>query len=69
MNDVDPKIIAALISAIVTVFMFIASSIVKSIWVKHFHNFKLKADHKYEQRKKIKEAISKHKVRLMEGLK
>ncbi|TMO88103.1 hypothetical protein [Pseudoalteromonas ruthenica] len=67
MNDFDPRIIAALISAIVTVFMFIASSIVKSIWEKHFHNFKLKADHKYEQRKKIKEAISKHKVRLMDS--
>lgn len=67
MNDFDPKIIAALISSVVTVFMFIASSIVKSIWEKNFHNFKLKADHKYEQRKKIKEAISKHKVRLMDS--
>lgn len=67
MNDVDPKIITALIAAAVTVFMFIISSVVKSIWDKHFHNFKLKADHSYEQRKKIKEAISKHKVRLMDS--
>lgn len=67
MNDIDPKIIAAIVSAVVTVFMFIASSIFKSIWEKHFHNFKLKADHKYEQRKKVKEAISKHKVRLMDS--
>ncbi|WP_022944410.1 hypothetical protein [Pseudoalteromonas ruthenica] len=67
MNDIDPKIIAALVSAVVTVFMFVASTIAKSIWDKHFHNFKLNADHKYEQRKKIKGAISKHKVRLMDS--
>lgn len=67
MNDIDPKIVAAGISALVTIFMFIISSIIKSFWEKHFYNFKLKADHKYEQRKKIKEAISKHKVRLMDS--
>lgn len=67
MNNLDPKVIAALVSAVVTISIFIVSSIVKSIWDKHFHNFKLKADHKYEQRKKIKEAISKHKVRLIDA--
>lgn len=65
MNAIDLTTITTSVS--VTVFMFILLSIVKLIWEKHFHNFKLSANHKYEQRKKVKEAISKHKVRLMDS--
>ncbi|MCP3944967.1 MAG: hypothetical protein GY710_26295 [Desulfobacteraceae bacterium] len=61
----DPKIIAAIISAIVSVCTFIATSITKPFWERHFHSFKLKTDHQYEQRKKVKEAISKYKVQLL----
>jgi hypothetical protein len=67
MMNLDPKIISVLISAGTTLVIFILSSIGKSFWDKYFHNYKLKADHKYEQRKKIKEAISKYKVRLMDS--
>lgn len=67
MDVSDPKIIAAIISAIVSLFMFVAASLVKPFWERHFHSFKLRADHQYEQRKKIKEAISKYKVRLLDS--
>lgn len=63
MIDLDSKAITAITSAIMTLIMFF----LKSLWDKHFHDFKLKTDHQYEQRKKIKEAISKYKVRLLDS--
>ena len=65
MEQTAPRVIAAVISAIVSISIFIVASLVKIFWEKYFHNFKLRADHKYEQRKRIKEAISKHKVSLL----
>lgn len=67
MENLDHKIVAAIISAIVSVGIFVAASIVKPFWEKYFHNFKLSADHQYEQRKKIKSVISKHKVCLIDS--
>ncbi|WFV19471.1 hypothetical protein NFJ22_06940 [Citrobacter braakii] len=61
----QPAVTAALISAIVTISIFIIKGITGSFWDKYFHKYKIKIDHEYEQRKKIKEAISKYKVPLL----
>lgn len=61
----DVRVQAALIAAFVTVFILILKGLSKPFWEKHFHNFKLESDYNFEQRKKVKEAIFKHKVVLL----
>jgi len=61
----NPKVIAALIAAITSVTTLLLSSLIKSIYERRFHVFKLEAEHRYEQRKKIKEILSKNKIRLL----
>lgn len=63
----NPAVVSALVSSIITLFIFLAKSLVGSFWDKYFHKFKIKTEHEYEQRKKIKEAIAKHKVPLLES--
>jgi len=61
----DPKITAAIIAAFVSIFTLLITSLIKPFWEKHFHKFKLKSVHDFEQRKQIKEAISKNKTMLL----
>ncbi|MFQ2006729.1 hypothetical protein ACK34G_15620 [Aeromonas veronii] len=63
----DPKLIAAVVSGTVTIFIFLLKGLTKPLWDKHFHHFKIRIEHKYEQKKKIKEAISKYKVPLIDS--
>lgn len=67
MNLEDPKVVAALISAIVSVVTVLLSFLLKSFYDRHFHVFKLESEHEYEQRKKIKEVISKYKTQLLDA--
>lgn len=63
----DTNIIVAIISAIVSILTLVIVSMTKPFWEKYFYKFKLKTDHENEQRKKIKFAISKHKVSLLDS--
>ncbi|MBO2659712.1 hypothetical protein [Shewanella algae] len=63
----DPKIIAAVVSGSVTLSVLILKGLTKPFWEKHFHHFKIRTEHRYEQKKKIKEAISKYKVPLIDA--
>lgn len=65
MELTDPKIQSTLISAAVTIATLLLSAITKPIWERHFYKFKLESDYKYDQRKKVREAISKYKVPLL----
>jgi hypothetical protein len=65
MNFTEPKIQAALVAAVVTISVLILKGISKPIWEKYFHTFKLESDYNFEQKKKVKEAISLHKVALL----
>ena len=65
MENTDPKIIAAIISAIVSLFVVISSFIFRSYFEKHFHLFKLESEHIYEQRKRIKNILSNNKIHIL----
>ncbi|QSB41860.1 hypothetical protein JTY93_11205 [Pseudomonas hygromyciniae] len=65
MEFTDPKVQSALIAAAVTIATLLLRAITKPIWERNFHKFKLESDYTYDQRKKVKEAISKHKVPLL----
>ena len=57
----DPKLIA-LITTLVTLFL---TSIIKKLFDKNFLVFKLETEHRYEERKKVKDVLSKNKVHLL----
>ncbi|MGU3815398.1 hypothetical protein [Vibrio diabolicus] len=65
MNFSDPKIQAALIAAVVSVFVLILKGISRPIWERYFHTYKLESDYRFEQKKQVREAISKHKIALL----
>lgn len=65
MEFTDPKVQSALIAAAVTIATLLLRAITKPIWERNFHKFKLESDYKYDQRKKVREAISKYKVPLL----
>lgn len=65
MDNLDPKIVAALIAAIVSVITLILTLTTKNFLERKLHIRKLEADHEYEQRKSIKAVLSKHKVHLL----
>ncbi len=58
----DPKVIAAIIAAITSI---ITIFILKPFIEKRLFKFKLVEEHKYEQRKLIKEVLAKNKVNLL----
>lgn len=66
LSTTSPQADAAFISALVSLLLFILSAISKPLWEKYIHNYKLKADHEYAQKKKIKETIATHKIRLLD---
>lgn len=63
----NPVIISAVVSATITLLIFLLKGITGSFWERYFHKYKIKIENEYEQRKKIKEAISKHKVPLLDS--
>ena len=65
MEFTDPKVQSALIAAAVTIATLLLRAITKPIWERSFHKFKLESDYTYDQRKKVKEAISRYKVPLL----
>lgn len=65
MEFTDAEVQSALIAAAVTVVTLLLRAITKPLWERNFHKFKLESDYKYDQRKKVREAISKHKVPLL----
>lgn len=65
MEFTDPKIQSAMIAAAVAILTLLLRALTKPIWERSFHKFKLDSDYKYDQRKKVREAISKYKVPLL----
>lgn len=61
----DPKIVAAAIAAVTSILTLLISSLIKSVYERKFHIFKLEYEHRYEQRKKIKEILSSNKIHLL----
>lgn len=55
------------ISAIVTFIVLAFNWVIKPLWESYFHNYKLRSNHTYEQKKKVKEAISMNKISLIEN--
>ena len=64
-NDLDPRIVAAIIAAIVSILTLIISLGTKNFMEKRIHSFKLNIEHEFEQRKKIKSILSENKIRLI----
>lgn len=60
MNITDPNVQSALIAAIVTIITLVLRAFAKPLWERSFHRFKLESEYKYDQRKKVRDAISKH---------
>lgn len=64
-NDLDPKIVAAIVAAIVSFLTLIISLTTKNFLEKRILSFKLQVEHEFEQRKKIKSILSENKIRLI----
>jgi hypothetical protein len=64
-KNLAPQVVAAIVAAATSVATLLVSSLFKAFYEKHFHLFKLEAEHRYEQRKKIKEILSKNKIQLL----
>jgi hypothetical protein len=63
----NPVVVSTVVSAAITLLMFLLKGIIGSFWDRHFHKYKIKIENEYGQRKKIKEAISKYKVPLLDS--
>ncbi|HCA7140251.1 TPA: hypothetical protein MX248_002078 [Klebsiella michiganensis] len=63
----NPAVISALVSGSITIILFFLKGVIGSFRDKHFHKYKIKIEHEYEQRKKIKEIISKYKTPLLDS--
>lgn len=61
----DPEVQSALIAAVVTLVVLVLQAFTKPLWERHYYRFKLESEYKNDQRKKVREAISKHKVPLL----
>lgn len=64
-NSIDPKIVAAIIAAITSLITLFITALFKPLWEKYFHLFKLESEYRYEQRKRIKQILSKNKIQLL----
>jgi len=58
---------SAIISASVTIILFVIGGLAKFIYEKHSLNYKMKREYYFEQRKKIKEILSKSKTPLIKS--
>ncbi|KAB0509269.1 hypothetical protein [Pseudomonas moorei] len=65
MSLTDPNVQSALIAASTTLTVLFLRALAKPVWERSFHKFKLESDYRYDQRKRVREAISKYKVPLL----
>jgi len=65
MENMDPRLVAAVVAAVTSVITLILSFLFKSFWERHFYVFKLDTEYKYEQRKKLKDILAKNKMQLL----
>jgi len=63
----DPKIVAALIAATVSVVTVLLGFLFKAWFERYFLIFKLESEHRYEQKKKIKEVLARYKTQLLDA--
>jgi len=65
--DLDnPKIMAALIAATVSVITVLLCFLFKVWFERYFLIFKLESEHRYQQKKKIKEVLARYKTQLLD---
>jgi hypothetical protein len=66
--DLDnPNIVAALIAAAVSVITVLLGFFFKAWFERHFLIFKLESEHRYEQKKRIKEVLARYKTQLLDA--
>ena len=63
----NPTIVAAVIAASVSLVTVILGFVFKAWFEKHFFIFSLDAEHRYAQKKKIKEVLAKYKTQLLDS--
>jgi hypothetical protein len=62
MSNLDPGIMAAIVAAITSVVTVVLGFLLRD---RYFLTFKLEQEHKYEQRKALKQILSKNKIQLL----
>lgn len=65
MNASNVAIIAAIISAVASIIVAIATLTFRVFWERYFHIFKLEHEYRYQQRKRIKDKLAENKIRLI----
>ena len=65
MNLDDPRIVTALIAAAVSILTVLLGFVLKAWFERYFLIFKLESEHRYEQKKKIKEVLACYKTQLL----
>jgi len=65
MGNLDAAVVAAIVAALTSIATLLISLGFRTLWEKHFHVFKLREEYKYEQRKKLKEILSRNKIQLL----
>lgn len=63
-SPIDSAVSVAIISACVSIFIFFVGKFLDGYF---FYNYKMNSDHKYEQRKKIKERISANRIKILDS--
>lgn len=66
-KNISPETQTAIISALTTIFLFIIGGLSKLIYEKYSLNYKMKREYYFEQRKLIKEILSKSKTPLIKS--
>lgn len=67
-SNIDVKLLAALISGAVAIFLFTLGWFIKVIYEKFSLNYKMKIEFEFEQKKKLKEEIAKNKIPLVNSI-
>lgn len=65
MNSIDPRILAAIISVITSIITVAVATRITSFYDKRNYISRLENEHKFEQRKKLKDILSKNKIQLI----
>jgi len=63
----NPKIVTVLISGGVSIVTVLLGFVLKACFERHFLLFKLESEHRYEQKKKIKEVLARYKTQLLDA--
>jgi hypothetical protein len=65
MGNLDPSVLAAIVAAATSLFIFLLTQIYQPFWEKYFHKYKLEQEYIYEQRKNIKNTLARNKIQLI----